>query len=45
MSDTNITATSHFPDIGQIRVMDLEGAIPYGISALPLGPKDVAFED
>ena len=45
MSDTNITATSHFPDIGQIRVMDLPGAIPYGISALPLGPKDVAFED
>lgn len=45
MPDSNITATSHFLDTGQMRVLDLPGAIPIGESALPIGPTQVAFED
>jgi hypothetical protein len=40
-----ITATSHFEDLGQIRVLDLPGAVPYGELALPIGPTEVAFDD
>jgi hypothetical protein len=48
MADTtikDITATTHFEDRGQIRIIDLPGAVPYGESAMPLMPKDVAFAD
>ncbi len=40
-----ITATSHFADRGQIRLLDLPGAVPYGETALPIGPTEVAFAD
>ena len=41
----NITATTHFENTGQMSVQELPGAIPYGETALPIGPKDVAFVD
>ena len=41
----DLESTVHFTDQGQIRVIDLPGAIPYGESAMPLMPKDVAFAD
>src|SRR6202161_301620 len=37
--------TSHFKDTGQIRLLDIPGAVPYGETALPIGPTEVAFED
>lgn len=40
-----ITATTHFEDHGQMLVAQLPGAVPYGESALPILPKDVAFAD
>ena len=44
-SKTALTATSHFEDLGQIRLLDLPGAVPYGETALPIGPTEVAFQD
>ena len=45
MSENNIKAVTHFPDLSQMRVQELPGAVPYGETALPIGPKDVAFVD
>ena len=45
MADNNITATTHFQNLGQMTVRELPGAIPYGETALPLMAEDVAFED
>lgn len=45
MADTDIKATSHFEDMGQLRLLDLPGSVPYGESALPVGQTEVAFED
>lgn len=48
MADTTspiITATTHFVDKGQIRLLDLPGAIPVGETALPITVSEVAFED
>jgi len=42
---TDITATTHFQDKGQIRIQELPGAVPYGETALPIGPTEVAFAD
>jgi hypothetical protein len=42
---TALTKTSHFLDEGQIRLLDLPGAVPYGETALPIGPTEVAFQD
>ena len=41
----DVNATSHFTDTGQIRIQDLPGAVPYGETALPIGPTEVAFTD
>lgn len=41
----DLDSTSHFTDKGQIRLLDLPGALPTGETALPLQPKDVAFAD
>lgn len=41
----DITATTHFSDQGQIRILDLPGAVPYGESAMPIMPQEVAFAD
>jgi hypothetical protein len=41
----HITATSHFVDAGQMRIQELPGAVPYGETALPIGPTEVAFVD
>ena len=40
-----ITATSHFEDRGQMTIQELPGAHPYGETALPIGPTEVAFTD
>ena len=45
MSSKDINSTVHFDDNGQMRLIDLPGAIPYGESALPIMPTDVAFTD
>ena len=45
MSDRDIKATTHFPAMGQIRLLDLPGAIPYGQTALPIQSTQVAFAD
>jgi hypothetical protein len=45
MSDSDIKATSHFTDQGQMRISELPGAVPYGETALPIGATEVAFED
>lgn len=45
MSQNDIKATTHFENNGQIRIIDLPGAVPYGETALPIGPTEVAFED
>lgn len=42
---TDIKATTHFEDMGQMRIQELPGAIPYGETALPIGVGEVAFED
>jgi len=44
-STIKITATSHFEDKGQMSIQDLPGAVPYGQTALPIGPTEVAFVD
>ena len=44
-SETSVKITSHFQDTGQIRILDLPGAVPYGETALPIGPTEVGFED
>jgi len=44
-NEVNIHATSHFADLGQMRILDLPGAKPYGELALPIGPTEVAFVD
>lgn len=41
----DIDSTSHFVDSGQMRILDLPGAKPYGELALPIGPTEVAFPD
>ena len=41
----DVDSTVHFQDQGQMRVLDLPGAIPSGETGLPLLPTDVAFED
>ena len=41
----DVDSTQHFQDHGQMRVLDLPGAKPYGESALPIGPTEVAFTD
>src|SRR5271170_8418404 len=48
MADTSspiITATTHFENLGQLRLLDLPGAVPVGETALPIGPTEVAFDD
>lgn len=45
MADEVIRAVTHFEDHGQIRLIDLPGAVPYGETALPIGVPEVAFED
>jgi hypothetical protein len=40
-----ITATTHFEDLGQMSIRELPGAVPYGQTALPIGPTEVAFND
>jgi len=44
-STIKITATSHFEDRGQMSIQELPGAVPYGETALPIGPTQVAFID
>jgi hypothetical protein len=41
----DVSATSHFENLGQMTIQELPGAVPYGESALPIGPTEVAFED
>jgi len=41
----DVNATSHFEDTGQIRIIELPGAVPYGETALPIGASEVGFED
>jgi len=41
----DVDATVHFTDEGQIRILDLPGAVPYGETALPIGVSEVAFLD
>ena len=45
MAQNDIKAVAHFADLSQIRLLDLPGAIPYGETALPIGPTQVAFAD
>ena len=45
MSEKDITATSHFQDLGQMRIAELPGAVPVGESAMPIMATDVAFVD
>jgi hypothetical protein len=45
MSDKDAITTVHFKDEGQIRILDLPGAVDYGIFALPIGPTEVGFAD
>ena len=45
MSENDIKATSHFQDLGQMRILELPGAVPYGETALPIQPTEVAFID
>lgn len=45
MANNDITATTHFRDLGQMGIIQLPGATPYGETALPIGPTEVAFED
>src|SRR5690348_572235 len=40
-----LTPGAHFEDQGQMLVAELPGAVPYGETALPLLPRDVAFEN
>lgn len=44
-NEKEIQITSHFKDTGQIRLLDLPGAVTYGETALPIGPTEVAFAD
>ena len=44
-STIKITATSHFENKGQMSLQELPGAHPYGETALPIGPEEVAFVD
>jgi hypothetical protein len=41
----DVDSTVHFEDHGQMRIQELPGAVPYGETALPIGVKEVAFED
>jgi len=41
----DVDATSHFTDTGQMSIQELPGAVPYGQTALPIGPTEVAFAD
>src|ERR1700676_4048829 len=41
----DVDATVHFTDEGQIRILDLPGAVTYGETALPIGVSEVAFLD
>jgi hypothetical protein len=41
----NVNATEHFTDSGQIRIIELPGAIPYGETAMPITAAQVAFDD
>ena len=41
----DLRPVSHFEDRGQLRILELPGAIPTGETGLPLQPKDVAFID
>ena len=45
MSENDIKAVTHFEDLGQIRIQELPGAVPYGETALPIGPTEVGFID
>ena len=45
MADNDAVKTTHYLDKGQIRLLDIPGAIPYGETSLPLLPEDVAFDD
>jgi hypothetical protein len=45
INKNNPNATMHFTDEGQIRILDLPGAVPYGETALPVGPTEVGFVD
>ena len=44
LNKNNPNATEHFSDTGQISIQELPGAHPYGETALPIGPTEVAFE-
>lgn len=41
----DVDLTSHFENQGQIRILDLPGAVPYGETALPIDATEVAFND
>ena len=41
----DVDAVVHFTDEGQMRILDLPGAVPYGETALPIGVSEVAFLD
>lgn len=45
MSENDLKITAHFQDSGQIRIIDLPGAVPYGETALPITVPEVAFID
>jgi hypothetical protein len=45
INKNNPNAVEHFTDSGQMRVDEIPGAIPYGQTALPIMPKEVAFVD
>lgn len=45
MSENDIKSTTHFENLGQMAIQELPGAVPYGETALPIGPSEVAFED
>ena len=45
MTVADIKPVTHFPDLGQMRIAELPGAVPVGETALPLMAKDVAFVD
>lgn len=44
-TDKNLNSTQHFEDHGQLSIHELPGAVPYGETALPIGPTEVAFPD
>lgn len=45
METPDIKATTHFPEMGQMTVQELPGAVPYGETALPIKQTEVAFLD